>query len=595
MAPRVSWCLRRLIVAHGLSAIGEWAVTVGLLVHAFAWGGAPAVGAASIAVLVPPFLFAPFVGWAMARWRAHSLRAVGLAVQATAYGCAAAIAVTGSPTTVVAPFVVLGLATTTVMHPTTAALLPRIARATTDLVDGNLWVTYCDSSSAFIGSLAAGVIVGAAGPEALFLASAAMAAAAAGATIWRPAPLALTGQPGSGSQPRRVVFSALAELREHPWSRGVLGVSSARNIVVGAFDVLLVILALDALGLGNGGPGLLSALVGAGALASTMVTRFAVRRSRLRGPLMISIGIAATLAVLLGARIQPSVAYVALPLMGLCIASMDALSRTLLQRSSDPRNLGPLVAALGFVAGIGQVLGSVVAQIALAVAGLGGALATIGGILVGLAVLTVRSLHRADAHADVPVVEMTLLSELPMFRSLPSASLERVARLAETVQVEQGQAVAVEGEPGDTCFVVADGEFEAVSKGGRRRALRRGEAFGEVALLGNMPRSSTVTALTSGSVLSIGRDPFLVALTGHDVTLGPLDSDYRRHKLATAKSLLRRVAIPRLGRSIVRKRGLVSALRVGSSATRRSPRCLPEQLSWRMPRATMRYWRRPLR
>lgn len=54
-------CLRQLIVAHALSAIGEWAVSVGLLVHAFSWGGSRAVGVFSPAVLVPPFACAPLV------------------------------------------------------------------------------------------------------------------------------------------------------------------------------------------------------------------------------------------------------------------------------------------------------------------------------------------------------------------------------------------------------------------------------------------------------------------------------------------------------------------------------------------------------
>ncbi len=42
--------LRRLVVAHALAVTAEWVVVVGLLVHAFSWGGAGAVGIVSIAV-----------------------------------------------------------------------------------------------------------------------------------------------------------------------------------------------------------------------------------------------------------------------------------------------------------------------------------------------------------------------------------------------------------------------------------------------------------------------------------------------------------------------------------------------------------------
>ena len=69
---------------------------------------------------------------------------------------------------------------------------------------------------------------------------------------------------------RNAVDAATAELRERKWAIGVLGVSSARNLVIGAFDVLLVVVALQALELGDRGPGLLSALVGAGAVVSML-------------------------------------------------------------------------------------------------------------------------------------------------------------------------------------------------------------------------------------------------------------------------------------------------------------------------------------
>ena len=171
--------MRRLVLAHFLSVIGEWAVTVGVLVHAYSWGGTRAVGVMSIALLVPPFACAPLVGAAMARWRTQAVRVAALAVQAVSYGAAAISAAFDAPTPVVALFVVTGLAAMTTVHPTSAALLPRIARSTDDLVNANLWVAHCDSASALVGSLAAAVVVGLGGPEAVF---------AAGIAVARPSP-----------------------------------------------------------------------------------------------------------------------------------------------------------------------------------------------------------------------------------------------------------------------------------------------------------------------------------------------------------------------------------------------------------------------
>lgn len=535
-------CVRRLVLAHFLSVIGEWAVTVGVLVHAFSWGGTRAVGVMSIAVLVPPFACAPLVGAAMARWRTHAVRVAALAVQAVSYGGAAISAAVGAPTPVVAPLVVVGLCVMTAVRPTSAALLPRIARSTDDLVNANLWVAHCDSASALVGSLAAAVVVGLGGPEAVFATASLWAAVALAATMWRPAPLLRAAWGGGASEPQRVIRRTLAELREHPWSRGVLCVASARNLLVGAFDVLLVILALDALNLGDSGAGYLSALVGAGSLVSTLVTTVVVRRAKLRGALMAAIAVAATLSIVLGLRIERPLVFVALPLMGLSMALMDALSRTLLQRSTDPRNLGPLFAALGLVAGLGQITGSVVAQVMLAVGDVKAAFVALGGVLVALAAISVTSLRRADANAEVPVVEMALLAGLPMLASLPSVGLERVARSADTIRIDPGQPVVVEGEAGDACYVIADGEFEVSAKGRRLRSATRGDVIGEVALLASISSAATVTALTQGSVMRIARGPFLIALTGHDVdrSSGMLDFTRARERFRDVVAALQR-------------------------------------------------------
>jgi CRP-like cAMP-binding protein len=90
--------------------------------------------------------------------------------------------------------------------------------------------------------------------------------------------------------------------------------------------------------------------------------------------------------------------------------------------------------------------------------------------------------------------------------------LEGLARALVPVGAAAGAPVVREGEPGDRFYVVADGELE-VSTG---RTLRRGDGFGEIALLRNVPRTATVTALTDVRLDALDKETFLAAVTGHD-------------------------------------------------------------------------------
>ncbi len=508
--------LRRFVLAHLLTVVFEWAATVAVLVHAYEWRGSSAVGVVSLAVLAPPFVFAPLSASAVARHRPHTVRLAGFSVQTVAFGAAAACSGLGASTPLVAAFVVVGLGALNTLRPTGAALLPGLVRSTRDLSRATLLVSHCDSSSALLGPLTAAVLAGFGGPTAVFAAAGGAAALALVATAWRPA--ADSMRPGPRSAPRRRVMRAAArELRARPWSVGVLGVASTRNLVVGAFDVLLVIVALEALDLGDGGPGYLSALVGGGAVVSTVVITIVVRRARLRSTLVAMLATTAVLSALLGIVTETAVVYVVLPALGVCLSTMDNASRMLLQRASDPRNLGPIFACLGVVAAAGQLLGSAIAQILYALGGLDVAFVGLAAILLVVAGASLRSLRSADVHADVPVVEMALLVGLPMFAPLPPPALEAVARSAEPVAIPDGGQVVGQGDEGDRFYAVAEGEFDVIQSGQHIRTARRGDFFGEVALLAPVPRTATVIARGAGVVLAIDRAPFLLAVTGHDV------------------------------------------------------------------------------
>ena len=77
-----------------------------------------------------------------------------------------------------------------------------------------------------------------------------------------------------------------------------------------------------------------------------------------------------------------------------------------------------------------------------------------------------------------------------------------------------GDVIFSEGDPGDAAYVVVEGEVEiSTGEGGDRRVLGRnlaGEAFGELALLRNRPRSAAAAALRDTTVRVI-EQPALMA------------------------------------------------------------------------------------
>ncbi len=314
----------------------------------------------------------------------------------------------------------------------------------------------------------------------------------------------------------RLMFHSLKVLRERPGTGGVLAIAGGQYLLVGALDLIVVVLAIDALGLGDAGPGLLATCVGVGALISAVASTMLVRRDRLAPLLIGALACVAIASLTLGIVPTLAAALVLLPVVGFSGSLLNLTSRMLLQRATPPDALGSIFGAIELLAGIGMVAGSLLTQLLIAARGVGTALIGIGVFFALLLVLTWRSLRVADDSADIPVVAISLLRRLPAFAPLPPLALEAVARTATEISVDAGQIVMTEGEEGDRFYAVADGSFDIVTDGRHVSTAERGGCFGEVALLANVARTATITANRPGSLLAIDRVPFLIAVTGSD-------------------------------------------------------------------------------
>ncbi len=106
------------------------------------------------------------------------------------------------------------------------------------------------------------------------------------------------------------------------------------------------------------------------------------------------------------------------------------------------------------------------------------------------------------------VEKILFLKSAPVFERVSGEDLAALARVAELETYASGQPIFHEGELGDALFVIVKGSV-VISSGGQHLAdLRPGEAFGEMAVLDEVPRSATVTAQSEMQALRIGSDEF---------------------------------------------------------------------------------------
>ena len=130
--------------------------------------------------------------------------------------------------------------------------------------------------------------------------------------------------------------------------------------------------------------------------------------------------------------------------------------------------------------------------------------------------------------------ERNALASLPFFKGLNGQELDRIAARMRTVRFADGEPIFYAGDPGDRYYVIREGKALVTLPGGRAiRTLGPGDAFGELALLFDRPRTATVTAVGGLVAAALDRVDFIAmvkasgekagdfrARTGHYVGAG---------------------------------------------------------------------------
>ena len=128
------------------------------------------------------------------------------------------------------------------------------------------------------------------------------------------------------------------------------------------------------------------------------------------------------------------------------------------------------------------------------------------------------------------------MAKVPLFSRCSKRDLRRIARLADEVDLPAGKVLARAGERGREFFVVLDGVVE-VRKGSRTlRSLGPGDFFGEIALVGDVPRTATATARSPLRALVITDRSFRTLLRDEPAIQGKVLAAVAERLAATASS-----------------------------------------------------------
>ncbi len=513
--------IAKALAAYLAFTITEWAAFIALIVYAYHDGGSVMVGLVSLLQLIPAAILAPIGSVLGDRHRRERVLIFAYASLAATTALAALALLTEAP-----PPLVYAAGTSagwmiTLVRPTHASLLPRLARTPEELSSAYAATGVLESASALLGPLLAGGLMSLApgslsGPGVV---DAALAVLLLLGTV-SVATIRIRTEPahgGGNSGVRVVATEAVVGIRAVARDRRSLLLVTTMGLAMvqlGFVDVLIVVLAFDILGTGEAGVGFLTASIGVGAVVgATLAIPVAIRWRSSRS---FRWGVSWSGLSIAGIAVQPALAGVFLAMSGAGGALADVNGRVMLQRLIPDKQLSRAFGVLESLYMAGEGIGSFLASLLVVALGPRWTLVIAGVLLPTAALLGRRALIALDVGVRIPSEEIALLRSTRFFAPLPTPMLERLARNLIPISVPNGSVVITQGDAGDRFYAIVEGAMDVLEGGRRVTTLGPGGSFGEIALIRDVPRTATVVATTESKLMALDRDEFLRAITGHE-------------------------------------------------------------------------------
>ena len=556
--------VRRLQLAFVGSEIGNWAYGMAILVWAYGKGGAVLVGTwAGIRMLLAAFS-APIGGAVADRVPRRTFMLANDAI------CLALILVTATMIWwdrniwfVLVPATVLTVVQTA-FRSAQAGLLPSLVDNPKQLTAANATSEIVNSGATFVGPAMAGLLLTVLGvvPVVLFNAlsfiwslylvsristravtteSLADPSAGAASAVEHPGSetaddtvVAEKGDEVGGDEPAEEPFwkqttrgfQAIGTDRDLLALTGLLGIN---GVLAGVLSVLVVLVAAQMLG-DPAAVGWLNAVLGATTVLGGLVMLSLAGRVKL-GRLVVW-GVLGWCLPLIVLGIAPHIVVIVIvfAVIGLLDPMINVGFGVIPARLVEDRVLSRVYASIESLFVASAALGAFITPLLVAKVGLSTAVIVLGVIGIVLALLCSVRMPHLDGRLAEPR-GLQLLSAVPLFAPLSPTMLEQLAHKLEPLSVPAGEVIVAEGGVSDLFYVIESGSVEVTQDGRVLRTEGRGDVFGEIGLLHDVPRTATVTALDDVELLTLTREDFLALMSGED-RVRVLASDLATRRLA---------------------------------------------------------------
>lgn len=493
----------------------EWAFTVALAIVAYRDGGATAVGLVGLLRMAPSAVVAPLLSPLADRGRRERVLILVCVLRGLATGAVAVNVGLGGPVAVVYALAVLSTISATLYRPAHSALLPSLCHTGHELASANVVRGLLDAAATFLGPLLAALLLRFTGTTAVF-------AVAAGASFWAAALLLRLNydappRPSATAQ-THLLRSALEGIRVVGRSADlarIMGLAAAQSFTRGALTVLTVVVAIDLLGTGEAGVGVLTAAIGAGAVLGSLGASLLVGTRRLGAWFAVGVALWGTPVALIGVLPHQAAALTLLACVGVGNSLIDLAGFTLLARLAADEVLARVFGVLESLVALSIGLGAIGASLIVDGAGVRPALVAIGLLCPILAIASWQRLRTMDASIGVRDHDISLLHAVAMLNVLPLPAIEQLARGLEPVNVAAGQAVFHQGDVGTHYFVIESGAADVLGDGAVVATLTAGAGFGEIALLRRSRRTATVRATSELRLKALASNHFLPVVLGY--------------------------------------------------------------------------------